>query len=91
MMMAMMSVTMAKTMVRLIMTLQWRQLRDCNNSLVGSFSARFYHNDGQNDDLDKCGEEDHDHDHDDHCITMVSTGDLSDSLPESSRILEIQG
>ena len=84
--MAMMSVTMAKTMVRLIMTLQWRQLRDCNNSLVGSFSARFYHNDGQNDDLDKCGEEDHDHDHDDHCITMVSTGDLSDSLPESSRI-----
>lgn len=58
---------------------------------LGAFQPVFYHNDGQNDDLDKCGEEDHDHDHDDHCITMVSTGDLSDSLPESSRILEFQG
>ena len=69
MMMATMSVTMAKvSMVRLIMALQWRRPRDRNDALVGSFSARFITTMVKMM-IFKCLEEDHDHDHADHFIT----------------------
>jgi len=45
-------------------------------------SSPFYHNNGQNDDLDKCAEEDHDDDHADH----LSHGFYRRLERESSRI-----